>query len=219
MRKGCIELIISYNLGNSLYINLTNRCTNSCDFCLRASKDQPEIKSNKWETSDDLSGTNELWLDHEPTLEEIIEDLAKRDLKSYDEIVFCGFGEPFMRFYDCLEVAKWLRTQNVKAIRVNTNGQANLIFETDVTPLMVGLFDVVSISLNNKNAREYNDQCHSCFGEKAFDALLDFGEKCAKLGIKTVFSVVDLLPKEDIDECRNIAKSRGCELRVREYIE
>ena len=219
MGKGCIELIISYNLGNSLYINLTNRCSNSCDFCLRASKGQPEIDSNKWETSDDLSGTSELWLDYEPEVSEIIEDLSKRDLKSYDEIVFCGFGEPFMRFYDCLEIAKWLREQQVKKIRVNTNGQANLIFDTDVTPLMAGLFDVVSVSLNNKNAKEYDATCHSDFGEKAYDGLLEFGEKCAKLGIRTVFSVVDILPKEDIEVCRKLATDRGCELRVREYIE
>jgi len=212
-------MIISYNLGNSLYINLTNRCSNSCDFCLRASKGQPEIDSSKWETSDDLSGTNELWLDHEPTVEEIISDLKTRDLLSFDEIVFCGFGEPFMRFYDCKEVAKWLKEQGVKTIRVNTNGQANLIHKTDVTAEMKGLFDVVSISLNNKNAKEYQQQCHSDFGEAAFDALLDFGEKSASLGIKTIFSVVDLLPAEDIEKCKKLAEDRGCTLRVREYIE
>lgn len=211
-------MIISYNLGNSLYINMTNRCSNSCDFCLRASKGQTAVDSSRWETSDDLSGTSELWLDHEPTVEEIINDLKKRKLSSYDEVVFCGFGEPFMRFYDCCEVAKWLRTQNVKSIRVNTNGQANLIFNKDVTGDMRGLFDVVSISLNNKNKEEYQKQCHSKFGEAAYDALLDFGEKTASLGIRTIFSIVDILPAEDIEACREIANLRGCELRVREYI-
>lgn len=212
-------MIISYNLGSSLYINLTNRCQNSCDFCLRASKGQAEVDSSMWKTSDDLSGTRELWLDHEPTVDEIINDLKTRNLKEYNEIVFCGFGEPFIRFYDCVEVAKWLREQKVKSIRVNTNGQANLTFDKDITPEMAGLFDVVSISLNNKNAKEYQQQCHSEFGEKAFDALLEFGEKCSKLGIKTVFSVVDLLPQEDIEMCRKLAEDRGCTLRVREYIE
>ena len=211
-------MIISYNLGNSLYINMTNRCSNSCDFCLRASKDHETVESERWKTSDDLSGTNELWLDHEPTVAEVIADLEKRDLASFDEVVFCGFGEPFMRFYDCLEVAKWLRTKYVKSIRVNTNGQANLICKKDVTPDMKGLFDVVSISLNNKNKQEYQAQCHSDYGEAAYDALLDFGEKCAKLGMRTIFSIVDILPKEDIEACREIAKQHGCELRVREFI-
>lgn len=208
-------MIISYELGNSLYINLTNRCSNACDFCLRGGKSN--VDSEKWETSHDLSGTSELWLDYEPSVSEIIDDLKKRDLKKYGEVVFCGFGEPFMRFEECVEVAKWLKTQNVK-VRVNTNGQAALIHGRDVTGEMVGLFDIVSISLNNKNAREYNDVCHSDYGEAAYDALLDFGQKCAEMGIETVFTVVDLLPKEDIERCGEIANSRGAKLRVRKYI-
>lgn len=211
-------MIISYNLENSLYLNLTNRCSNSCDFCLRTAKDSKDIiDSERWITSNDLSGTNELWLDHEPTFEEVICDLEKRDLTQYKEVVFCGFGEPFERFSDCKKIAKWLKEKNVTT-RVNTNGQVNLIEGRDVTPELKGLFDTVSISLNNKNAKEYQDTCHSVFGEEAFSELLSFGEKCASLGINTIFSVVDILPKEDIEICRVLAESRGCKLRVREYI-
>lgn len=175
------------------------------------------MDSEKWKTSDDLSGSSELWLDHEPTLEEVFADLKKRDLKSYKEIVFCGFGEPFMRFDDCKEIAKWLKEQGLTT-RVNTNGQANLITGRDVTGEMVGLFDTVSISLNNKNAEEYQETCRSKYGKEAYNALLNFGESCAKKGINTVFSVVDILPPEDIAECRKLAESRGCKLRVRTYI-
>jgi len=211
-----MELIISYELGDSLYINLTNRCSNACEFCLRTGKSEKEPE--KWETSNDLIGTNKLWLKREPTVEEIIGDLKKRDIKKYKEVVFCGFGEPFVRFDECVVVAKWLK-QNGAKVRVNTNGQANLIHGRDVTGEMVGLFDIVSISLNNKNAMEYNAVCHSKYGERAYDALLDFGRKCSEKGIETIFTIVDILPEQDIIKCKKIAKANGGKLRVREYIE
>ncbi len=207
-------MTISYELGNSLYINLTNRCSNACEFCLR---DGTGGSDSGWETSADLSGTEALWLKREPSVDEIIGDLQQRDLEGYDEVVFCGFGEPFMRFDECVAVAKWLKGR-VKKIRVNTNGQANLIHGRDVTGEMAGLFDVVSISLNAKNAELYEAVCHSDFGEAAYDALLDFGQKCAEKGIETVFTVVDLLPEEDIRACEKIANSRGGKLRIRKYI-
>ena len=211
-------MIITYELGNKLYINLTNRCSNACDFCLRTAKAN-ELTHDEWKSDRDLGGVeSELWLDREPTVDEVIESLQSRQLDKYEEIVFCGFGEPTERIDECIEIAKWLKAKNVK-IRLNTNGQANLIHGRDVTSEMEGLFDVVSISLNNKNAEEYQQVCHSEFGEKAYDALIEFGAKCAQLGIETVFSVVDLLPAEDIEQCRKIAESNGARLRVREYIE
>lgn len=211
-------MIITYELGNKLYINLTNRCSNSCDFCLRTAKAN-SLTHDDWKSDRDLGGTgSELWLEREPTVEETIESLKSRDLNKYEEVVFCGFGEPTERFDACVEIAKWLKSRNVK-VRINTNGQANLINNRDVTPEMKGLFDVVSISLNNKNAKEYQQVCHSEFGEKAYDELISFGKKCAKLGIETVFSVVDLLPESDIEQCRRIAEQNGGRLRVRNYIE
>lgn len=211
-------MIITYELGSKLYINLTNRCSNSCDFCLRTAKAN-SFTHEEWQSDRDLGGVeSELWLDREPSVEEIIESLESRNLYTYEEIVFCGFGEPTERIDECIEVAKWLKTKNLK-VRLNTNGQANLIHGRDVTPQMEGLFDVVSISLNNKNAKEYQQVCHSEFGEKAFDELISFGAKCVKLGMEVVFSVVDLLPDEDIEQCGKIAERNGAKLRVREYIE
>lgn len=211
-------MIITYELGEKLYINLTNRCSNACDFCLRTARAN-DLTHDDWKSDRDLGGVeSELWLEREPTVEEAIESLKSRDLSKYEEIVFCGFGEPTERFDDCVEIAKWLKEQGLR-VRLNTNGQANLINNRDVTPQMKGLFDVVSISLNNKNAEEYQQVCHSEFGEKAFEELISFGAKCAKLGIETVFSVVDLLPAEDIAKCREIAEQSGAKLRVREYIE
>ena len=211
-------MIITYKLGEKLYINLTNKCSNACDFCLRTAKEN-SLTHNDWESDRDLGGVgSELWLEREPTVEEAIESLKTHDLSTYEEVVFCGFGEPTERFDACVEIAKWLKEQGIK-VRINTNGQANLINKRDVTPEMKGLFDVVSISLNNKNAKEYQEVCHSEFGEKAYDELLSFGKKCASLGIETVFSVVDLLPEEDIEECSRIAEQNGGKLRVRNYIE
>lgn len=211
-------MIITYKLGEKLYINLTNKCSNACDFCLRTAKEN-SLTHNDWESDRDLGGiSSELWLEREPTVEEAIESLKSHDLSTYEEVVFCGFGEPTERFDACVEIAKWLKEQGIR-VRINTNGQANLINKRDVTPEMKGLFDVVSISLNNKNAKEYQQVCHSEFGENAFDELLSFGKKCASMGIETVFSVVDLLPEEDIEECRRIAEKNGGKLRVRNYIE
>lgn len=211
-------MVITYELGSKLYINMTNKCSNACDFCLRTAKAN-SMTHEQWQSDRDLGGVeSELWLEREPTVDEVIESLKSRNLPSYEEIVFCGFGEPTERFDDCVTVAKWLKTQNVK-IRINTNGQANLINKRDVTDEMKGLFDVVSISLNNKNAREYQEVCHSEFGEKAFDELISFGSKCVENGIETIFSVVDLLPKSDIEECKKIAEKNGAKLRIRNYIE
>lgn len=207
-------MVITYNLGDALYINMTNRCTNACSFCLRSSKSG----AGRWQSASNLGGAQSaLWLEREPTVDEVLESLRESGLKQYKEVVFCGFGEPFMRFDDCKEVARWLKRHGMR-VRANTNGQANLITGRDVTGEMPGLFDAVSISLNNKNAAEYQAACHSGYGERAFDALLDFGQKCAENGIETTFTVVDLLPPEDIAACRRLAEERGCTLRVRRYI-
>ncbi len=201
-------MTITYELGKSLYVNLTNRCSNDCDFCVRNEHDS-------------INGKDCLWLDREPTVEEIINDFKKRDLSKYDSVVFCGYGEPFMRFDDCIAVAKYLKNAHpgVK-IRVNTNGQANLIEKKDVTPQLEGLFDCVSISLNAANAKRYDEICHSCFGTAAYDALLDFAEKAAKYVPEVVLSIVDHdISAEEIEECRKIAQDRGVKFRVREFIE
>jgi len=209
-------LVISYELSDSLYINLTNRCSNRCTFCLRTHKGEAKDMTD-WVTSEDISGSGMLWLDHEPTVSEIIDDLKKRDLKKYKEVVFCGFGEPFMRFYDCVEVAKWLKEQNI-TVRVNTNGHANLIFGKDVTDDMVGLFDTVSISLNQSDADKYDEICKSDFGKDSYSALIEFGKLCKAKGMDTVFTIVDVLPKEDIEKCKQIAENCGIRLRIRSLI-
>ena len=201
-------MTITYEFDTSLYVNLTNRCSNACIFCVRNNRDE-------------VNGRDELWLEREPSVEEIKEDFLKRDMKKYESVVFCGFGEPFERFDDCMEIAKWLKESYLDIpVRVNTNGQANLIAGRDVTPEMKGLVDSISISLNAPDAKRYDLLCKSIYGEAAFDAMLDFTKKASEFVPKVTLSIVDKdLTKEDIEKCSKIAQSCGASFRVREYIE
>ena len=198
-------MVITYELGSALYINLTNKCTNNCDFCVR--NNENGIKE----------GMN-LWLEREPSVKEVVDDLNKRDIESYSEIVFCGYGEPTIRINAIIEVAKFIKQNWDIKTRINTNGQANLIFKKDITPLLKDIIDEVSISLNAKNAKEYQEICHSTFGEDAFYGLIDFGKKAKIQEIDVTYSIVDTLSKEDIEMCRKIANNAGGKLRIRELI-
>lgn len=108
-------MTISYEVGNNLYLNLTNQCPCACTFCIR-------------NNSDGAYGSDPLWLEHEPTMEEIRADLSKRDISAYNEVIFCGFGEPTCRLDALLETAKWLKSncETVK-FRLNTNGLGDLV--------------------------------------------------------------------------------------------
>lgn len=200
---------ISYEYGDSLYVNLTNRCDCACVFCLRHNGHKGSIYAD------------DLWLDHEPTRQEALDDLLKRDLASYPEIVFCGFGEPTYRIDDIL----WLVDEMKKAvpslppIRINTNGHANLIHGRDVTPELKGRIDVLSISLNGSTCEEYVKVTRPRDGDKAWEAMLDFTHRAAQVVPRVVMTIVnkDKTP-EEIAACRAMCEELGATLRVREYI-
>lgn len=200
-----MNIVYKYFDQTELYINLTNRCTNKCKFCIRYTK--TGVKDT------------DLWLLREPTVDEVKKALEENDYKNSKEIVFCGYGEPMMRYEDIVKIAKFIRENNKTAkIRINTNGHANHIAGHDITPLFKGLIDEISISLNAKNAKEYNDICVCEYGEQGFYDMLDFA-KCAKNHVESVvLSVVDVLPKEDIEQCRLIAENIGVNFRVREFL-
>ncbi len=198
-------MTITYELGDSLYINMTNKCTNSCDFCLRNGTDH-------------IGNSQSLWLEREPSFEEIKDDIDKKDLSQYKNIVFCGFGEPVIRLYDLLKVAKYIKSKCDIPVRINTNGHGDLIFGEDISSQFEGLIDVVSISLNAKNADEYMEICHPKYGLDTFYAIIKFAKECKKYVPKVVFTVVDSMPKEDIEACREIAERTGVDFRIREYI-
>ena len=196
---------IVYRYQGKLYVNLTNRCTNRCKFCIRY-------------TPSGVDGID-LWLEREPTVDEVTAALEENDFTSYPEVVICGYGEPLMRFETAMEVCRYIKEHSKAKIRINTNGHASRVAGRDVTPELQGLVDVISISLNAKNAAEYNEICVCQFGEDGFYEMLEFAKKAANYVPEVVLSVVDVLPEEDIEECRRIALECGVKFRVREYSE
>ena len=190
-----------YELNGNLYINLTNRCSNDCRFCVRNGK--ATYYGHK------------LWLTEEPSVEKIIKLIGH---KKCGEVVFCGFGEPTFRVKEIVEIATKLKEKGYK-IRLNTNGHGNLINGEDITPRFKGIIDKVNVSLNECNADDYFNLCRPVFGEDAFEGLLDFAKKCKEQGIETNLSVVDCIGEKKIAKCKKLAKEIGVELRVRSYIE
>ena len=199
-------MTITYRVGNGLYLNITNRCSNNCVFCVR-------------NTSDTVGDAPSLWLPREPSLEEVWAAVAARNLPAYSELVFCGFGEPTERLEVLLTVAaRSKQAEPHLPIRLNTNGQGNLIAGKDITPQFSGLIDEVSISLNAARAADYEAMCRPCRAG-AFEAVLAFTRAAAMSVPRVVMSLVaGTLPPEDIAICHELASSCGAQLRIRGYI-
>ena len=192
---------IVYKYGKSLYINMTNRCTNTCTFCIK----------HNW--AGKFQGSN-LNLKKEPTAQEVIK--AIKNPKKYDEIVFCGYGEPLLRLDDLKIIAAWIKSKGVK-VRVNTSGQANLVYKRDVTQELKGLVDSISISLNATNPKNYQKLHNSAFGLAAYKAVLDFA-KNSKKSIKDVTLTCITMPGIDTTKCSRIAKRLGVKFRLRAFL-
>lgn len=196
---------IVYSYGNSLYINLTNKCPNRCEFCIR-------------NFTDNLGNADNLWLQKEPTVEEVIsrlkEEICKKKTK-LDEIIFCGYGEPTERLQEIIEISKEIKKFTEKPIRINTNGMSDLIHKKETAPLLEGVVDAVSVSLNAPSAEKYLDLCHPEFGIGSFDAILKWTKDIKKYIPDVRMSVVDVIPEEDIQKCRKIAEELGVKFRVR----
>ncbi len=202
-------MTISYEYDENLYINLTNRCDCACVFCLRRDGGGSIYADN-------------LWLEREPERQEILSDLLSRDLPSYGELVFCGFGEPMYRVDDIVWLCDRLKeaVPGLPPIRINTNGHANLIHGRDVTPLLEGRVDALSISLNASTPEKYLAVTRPKDGIAAWDAMLDFTRRAAAFVPEVVLTVVDKdKTADEIDDCRAMARSLGARLRVRSYIE
>ena len=191
-----------YTIDRSLYINATNRCTNSCEFCVR---NNPNFVYG------------DLWLEHEPTPDEVLAKLSMYDVKDYDEVVFCGYGEPTYRLDVIEAVSKYAHNHGLKT-RINTNGHANYIHGKDVTQTIVDCIDTIGISLNDISHKEYNDICHPEF-EDGFEEMLSFAKLCLEKGGNVIFSVVDVIGIEKIEKAKEIAKEIGAKLRIREFID
>ena len=192
-----------YTVDKNVYINLTNRCSNRCEFCVRY-YDKPIY--------------GDLRIKDEPSADTVIEILEKEyNLGEYGEVVFCGFGEPTYRFDAIEKICDYVHSKGAKT-RINTNGQANEILGQDITARISKCIDTINISLNATDAVKYDKICHSDYGERAFDILLDFAKKCVNHGANVVLSVVDVIGQEEIAKAREIANSVGAKLRVRELL-
>ena len=198
-------MTILYPLYGNLYVNLTNRCPCACTFCLR-------------NNGDDLNGSGNLWLDREPTVEEVKAEFDKFPPESYQDIVFCGYGEPTERLEELLEVAEFARKKYGKKIRVNTNGLANLIYGKDVTPLFAGKVDAVSISLNTPDAEKYLSLTRSKFGIESFEAMLTFAGDVKRYVPEVVLTTVETtISREEEEKCREICDRLGVSYRIRAF--
>ncbi len=199
----------------TVYVNLTNACTNSCVFCLREQKD-------------DVCGA-EMWHDDKYTLEDIIEQFNHYMISNSNnlasdhkvkEVVFCGYGEPFLKKDMMKSFAQYLRKNYPEIkIRVNTNGHANAVYKTNIAEEFKDLLDAVSVSLNSDNAEQYNEICQPKI-ENAFEAVKDFLKSCNEVGIKTYASIVTGFDEREInvENCEKIAHELGAEFRNREFI-
>ncbi len=194
------EARIAYPIRNSLYLNITNRCNNVCSFCAKL-------------TSYTVKG-HYLKLKKEPTFFDVVKAVGD-DPTRYDEIVFCGFGEPLIRLELVKKAGMYFKRMGCK-IRIDTDGLANLVHRRNVLPELM-FVDVISVSLNAPDSETYQKLIKTPFGDRAYPAILWFLRE-AKRYIPKVIATVVALPGLDVEACRRVAVEEcGVGFRVREY--
>lgn len=198
-----------YTLDGKVYINLTNKCTNECIFCIRTLKD-------------DVCGKN-LWLKEDNVSFDAVIKQLKAFINGHKEVIFCGYGEPTLKLGILKQVAEYIKKnyEGVK-IRLNTNGHANFVYKRDVTKELVGLIDEISVSLNAESDSLYRELSKpNLVCENVLDEVKDFIKKSSENGIKTVASVVTGYKdyKIDVKKCEQMTKELGADFRVREWLD
>ena len=191
---------IAYPIRNSLYLNITDRCTLECQFCPKHTAQGPVVHDY------------DLTLDHRPEVEEIITSIGNPG--DYEEIVFCGFGEPTLRFKVLMEVARWIKAHGGR-VRINTDGLANLVNKRDVLPEMQGVVDSLSVSMNAQNPDVYAQHCHPAL-PGSWEAMLAFLEAAPRYIPKVTATAIDGLEGVDIQACEALAIERGVGFRRRQ---
>lgn len=188
-----------------MYINLTNKCSNGCDFCVR--NERASYYGNY------------LWLRNgDPSAEAVIAQVrGMGDLSRFKEVVFCGFGEPTYKVKEMVELCDYFHEKGLST-RLNTNGQGNLINKRDIVPELKGKIDFVNVSLNASCAEKYQPICRSQYGENGFAALVEFAKICKRNGVNCRFSIVDCIGEEEVEACKRLAASVNIPLYVRTYI-
>ncbi len=198
---------VFYDYGGGLYINMTNRCPCRCAFCIR-------------DMVDSLGDADSLWLKREPSMEELLAMLKQQNLAAYNEIVFCGYGEPTERLDCLLAVCDYVKNDPVLKgrlkTRLNTNGLSDFINNKPTAREFSGRLDTISISLNAPTAEKYNELCRPKFGIKSFDEILRFTQEVKQYVPNVTMSVVSgSISSQDVEECRKTAAKLGVKFRVR----
>ena len=191
-----------YELKGQVYLNITNKCGNRCEFCIRTN-------------SDELVGYD-MRLSRDPDFNDV-----KRAIDEYGkpikEVTFCGYGEPTYNFETLIAAAEYLKSLGTR-VRLNTNGQGRLINDRDIVPELTGKIDEISVSLNEADRGAYQNLCHPKFGMFTHDEILDFAKSCKEAGIAVRFTVVDIIPNVSIRRCRRLAETMDIPLTVRRHI-
>jgi TatD family-associated radical SAM protein len=193
-----VQQQISYQIGNNLYLSITDRCTLECAFC-------PKTYGEMTVKGYDLT------FDHRPTAEEVIASID--DPARYDEVVFCGYGEPTLRLNLLLEVARYIKQQGGR-VRVNTDGLCNLIHKQDTLPQFAECVDALSISLNAQNSEIYDVHCRPNL-PGSYEAMLEFLRRAPEYIAEVTATAIDGLEGVDIAACEAIAKSMNVKFRRR----
>lgn len=199
-------MTIFYKFDGKLYANITNRCPCSCTFCIR-------------KNSDSVGENDSLWLEHEPSLEEVKKAFDEFDKSDLGELVFCGYGEPMMRAELMLQIAEYVKSVSNMKIRINTNGLAALMNpDFDISRLKYKI-DSVSISLNASDPDKYLMITNSQYGLPSYNSMLNFALRVQEFVPEVVFTIVDCgLEETEIEKCRERAKDCGVPLRIRHYV-
>lgn len=199
----------AYLLDKNMYINLTNLCTNDCIFCIRSLNEK-------------VAGSNLNLSSENVVYEDVIKQIKEKMTPEINEVVFCGYGEPLLKLELIKKIAAFIK-ENYPQIptRINTNGQANVIYKKNVVLELQGIIDKISISLNSDNAKQYQELSKSKFGENVFEEIKTFAKLCVEAGIDTSLSIVTGFQNNIIDvyNCQKIAKDIGAQLRIREWLD
>lgn len=194
---------ILYKYKTSVYANITNKCNCRCTFCIRFLKDG-------------VGDADTLWHQVNPTTEEVIEAIRGYDFEGFDELVFCGYGEPTCALDILLEAARVAKEEKGLKTRLNTNGLGNEENGRNIVPELAEVIDSVSISLNAPDSAKYESVTRPQV-EGAFDKMVDFAGKCKEEIGNVKWSIVDVLPEDQIEACKQLSEKTGIELRIRHF--
>ena len=194
---------ILYTYKDQVYANITNRCNCRCRFCIRSHEDA-------------IGDATSLWHKQDPTPQEIKEAMDAVDFHGYKELVYCGYGEPTCALETLIDTARYAKEHYGLSIRVNTNGLGSLQHGRDIVPELAQVVDCVSISLNAPDEAAYNDVTRPTL-PGAYQAMLDFAVQAARQIPEVRFTIVDVLPEEEIQASKDLAASLHIPLRIRKF--